>query len=78
MNQTLTEKQQALLNAIVALPEDKQEAAKWLLANYESAAAICRAKVLNEEERSKIMDWTIQKNDNYLLVLALLERIVNA
>ena len=77
LNQTLTEKQQALLNAIAALPKDKQKAVKWLLVNYESAAAICRAKVLNEAERSKIMDWAIQKNDDYLLVLALFERVIN-
>ena len=78
MNSALTEKQQALINAVESLPEDMQDAVKWLTANYDTAAAICKAKALTEAERSQLMNQAERDNNMVLLVLALLERIVNA
>ena len=78
MNPNLTEKQQALINAIESLPEDKQDIVKWLIANYDIAAAICKTKTLTEAESQNIINHAIQKNDDYLLALAFLERIMNA
>ena len=78
MNSALTEKQQALINAVESLPEDMQDAVKWLTANYDTAVAICKAKALTEAEHSQLMNQSERDNNRVLLVLALLERIVNA
>ena len=77
MNSALAEKQQALINAIESLPEDMQDAVKWLAANYDTATAICKAKTLTEAERSQLMNQAEQDNNMVLLILALLERIIN-
>ena len=77
MCQNLTEKQQALIKAVESLPKDKQEAIKWLIANYDDAAAICKAKALTEDEHRQLMNRAKQDNNMYLLVLALFERVIN-
>lgn len=78
MNLSLSEKQQALIKAVESLPADKQEAVKWLIANYDEASSICKAKALTDDERSQLINLAERDNNMVLLVLALLERIVNA
>ena len=73
----LTEKQQALIKAVESLSEDKQEAIKWLIANYDSAAAICKAKSLTEDERIQLITQAEQEHNMYLLALVLFEQILN-
>ena len=78
MIQMSTEKQKALLKTIEELPEQQQSVVHWLIANYDTAAAICKAKTLTEDESQTVINHAMQKNDDYLLALALLERIINA
>lgn len=78
MIQLYEEKQKALQSVISKLSEKQQDVIHWLIENYDAAAAICKAKILAEEESRMIIEQAMQKNDDYLLVLALLERIINA
>ena len=78
MIQISTEKQKALREAIAELTEEHQEVMNWLIENYDAAVEICKAKTLTENESQKVIHHAMQKNDDYLLVLALLERIINA
>ena len=72
------EQEKALREVMNKLPEKQQEAMNWLIANYDTTAAICKAKTLTEDESCKVINHAMQKNDDYLLALALLERIINA
>ena len=64
--------------AVKELPEKQQAVVNWLIENYDTAAAICKAKILTENESREVINHAIQKNDDYLLALAFLERIMNA
>ena len=78
MIQISPEQEKALRKVMNKLSEKQQEAMNWLITNYDISSAICRAKILTEAESRKVIDRAVQKNDDYLLVLALLERIINA
>ena len=78
MIQISAEKQKAFQDAIAGLPEKQQAVVYWLIENYDAAAAICKAKTLTEDESQGVINHAIQKHDDYLLALALLERIINA
>ena len=71
------EQEKALREVMNKLSEKQQEAMNWLIANYDVSSAICKAKILTEAESRKVINRALQKNDDYLLALALLERILN-
>ena len=77
MIQISPEQEKALREVMNKLSEKQQEAMNWLITNYDISSAICRAKILTEAESRKVIDRAVQKNDDYLLALALLERILN-
>ena len=77
MIQISPEQEKALREVMNKLSEKQQEAMNWLIMNYDISSAICRAKTLTEAESHKVIDRAVQKNDDYLLALALLERILN-
>jgi len=77
MEPSLTEKQKQLVETICALPEDQQKVVTWLIANYDTAVAICKAKALSCDERQQLLECAEQKNNLYLLSLVLLEQILN-
>ena len=78
MIQLSAEKQKALQDVISKLPEKQQAAVHWLITDCDAAAIICKAKTLTKEESQQVIDHAMQKNDDYLLALAILERIINA
>ena len=78
MIQISPEQEKALREVMNKISEKQQEAMNWLIANYDVSSAICKAKILTEDESCKVIDHAMQKNDDYLLALALLERILNA
>lgn len=67
-----------LLQTLTELPENKQHAVRWLIANYAAAVSICKAKPLTESQRKQYEEDAIRKDDMHLLVLVLLERIINS
>lgn len=67
-----------LMDAIMTLPEGKKRAIIWLIKHYDFAVEICREEPLTEEQSMAFKKDAIAKNDDYLLVLVLFERIINA
>ena len=78
MDLALNDKRTELTQAIASLPVEQQHAVMWLIENYDTVAAICKAKALSIDERKQVIEHAEQKNNLYLLSLALLEQILNA
>ena len=74
----MNEKKQKLIKAIEALPEGKRRAMIWLIKHYEFAVEMCEEGPLTKEQSADLERDAIERDDDYLLVLVLLERIVNA
>ena len=74
----MDKEKKALVDALMALPKGKQRAMIWLIKHYEFAVEMCKEGPLTEEQSMVFERDAIARNDDYLLVLVLFERIVNA
>lgn len=74
----MNEKKQELIKAIVDLPVGKQRAMIWLIKHYQFAVEMCEEGPLTQEQSADFERDAIERDDDYLLVLVLFERIVNA
>ena len=78
MDQSIEEKRQILYRAIQELPEKEQSVIQWMIENYDFCVSICKEKALTTEQRKQLLQQATEKDDLYLLVLVLFERILNA
>lgn len=74
----ISELKQNIIKSIDELPETKQNAILWLIANYDTLVSICRAKPLSMAQREFYIENAIQRDDMYTLSLILLERMINS
>ena len=74
----MNEKKLELIKAIMDLPEGKQRAMLWLIKHYQFAVEMCKEGALTQEQSMAFEKDAITRCDDYLLVLVLFERIVNA
>ena len=66
-----------MIQAIMALPEAKQNAIRWLISNYALAEGICKAEKLDHAERKAFREWAITHDDEIFLVLLELEKRIH-
>ncbi len=77
MDGNLEEKKKMLERAIEALPPRKQDAVRWMFRHYDTFAQMCKEEPLTPSEREEMMRESIRRDDVYMQVLLILEKILN-
>lgn len=77
MDTTREEKLKELEEKFRALPPKWQKAVLWLIENMEGIERMCRSEPLTPSEREEMMRESIRRDDVYMQVLLILEKILN-